>query len=94
MRLRGKTDRNHAEIVRALRQAGASVLSLADVGQGCPDLMIGFRGRNMLAEIKDGLLPPSKKRLTPDELTFRAGWNGQVTTIETVTEALALLNEV
>ena len=36
-----RVDRNHSEIVDALRQAGASVQSLVKVGDGCPDLLVG-----------------------------------------------------
>ena len=67
MRTRGRVDENQAAIVRALRQIGASVQSLADIGDGCPDLLVGFRNRIALMEIKDGNQPPSKRRLTEDE---------------------------
>ncbi len=92
MRLRGKLDRNQAEIVRALRQAGASVLSLADHGEGCPDLLVGLRGMNLLLEIKDPMQPPSKRRLTEDEKTFHASWSGHIEIVESVEEALNLLS--
>ena len=45
MRKFGKTDANHADIVDALRRVGASVVSLASVGNGVPDLLVGFNGR-------------------------------------------------
>lgn len=41
-----RTDGNQAEIVRALRSAGATVQTLHTVGKGCPDLVVGFRGNN------------------------------------------------
>ncbi len=37
MRLKGRTDSNHTEIVKALRKCGALVLSLANLGKGAPD---------------------------------------------------------
>lgn len=37
-----RVDANHSQIVKALRQCGVSVLSLAPVGHGCPDLLIGI----------------------------------------------------
>lgn len=88
MRVRGKVDRNHAEIVRALRQAGASVQSLGDIGDGCPDLLVGFAGTNYVFEVKDGLLPPSKQRLTPQEKTWHGCWMGQVVIVKSVDDAL------
>ena len=47
-----RVDRNHGLIVQSLRRRGASVISLATLGKGAPDLCIGFQGQTMLAEIK------------------------------------------
>lgn len=91
MRIRGKVDRNHGEIVLALRQAGATVQSLADVGHGCPDLLVGFRGRNRLMEVKDGLLCPSRQRLSEDEQEWQARWEGECHVVHSVEEALEML---
>ena len=52
MRRAAKIDANQTEIVKALRQVGASVQSLASTGKGCPDLLVGFRGVNWLLEVK------------------------------------------
>lgn len=52
MRKYGKVDGNQAEIVRSLRHIGAVVQSLASVGGGCPDLLVGFRGQWYLIEVK------------------------------------------
>lgn len=43
MKLRGRVDANQPEIVRALRDIGASVVSLANVGQGCGDILVGYK---------------------------------------------------
>ena len=43
MRRAARIDDNQIAIVKALRKAGCSVLSLAAVGNGCPDLLV-FRG--------------------------------------------------
>ena len=43
-------DANQPEIVAALRAAGATVQHLHEVGQGCPDILAGFRGRNYLID--------------------------------------------
>lgn len=84
----GRTDANHAEIVRALRSAGCSVQSLASVGDGCPDLLIGRAKQNFLLEVKDGSAIPSKQRLTHDEINFHTYWSGQVAVVLSVDEAL------
>ncbi len=45
-----------------------------DVGKGFPDLVVLFMDRVHLLEIKDGSLPPSKRKLTPDEKKFHQQW--------------------
>ena len=76
MRKRGRVDDNHSSIVKRLRVHGASVVSLANLGKGVPDLLIGFKGLNLLAEVKDGNKPPSGRKLTPDEQEFATAWRG------------------
>lgn len=88
MRRAAKVDANHGDIVRALRAVGCSVQSLAMVGAGCPDLAVGYRGRNFLLEVKDGSKAPSARKLTPDEARWHEGWRGTVVTVRTVDEAL------
>lgn len=57
-------DANHGDIVRALRTCGASVESLASVGGGVPDLLVGFRATTDILEVKteDGELEPSQEK--------------------------------
>ena len=97
MRRAAKVDDNHAEIVRALRDIGCSVLSLAAVGKGAPDLLVGacfgISGRrvNFLLEIKDGDKSPSRRKLTDDEQTFHAAWRGHLAIVESVDDALRVV---
>lgn len=90
MRRAAKTDRNQSEIVAALRRLGATVQPLHAVGQGCPDLLAGFRGRNILIEVKDGRKPPSDRRLTPVQVEWHGGWKGQVVVVEDADAAIAV----
>lgn len=76
MRRAAKVDRNQPEIVAVLRAFGATVQPLHMVGQGCPDLLIGFRGWSILAEIKDWKQPPSARQLTRDQQDWHAAWRG------------------
>ena len=71
-----KIDANHEQVVSALRAAGASVQSLAGVGKGVPDLLVGFQGKTLLMEVKDGRKTPSARRLTEDQLKWHGAWNG------------------
>jgi hypothetical protein len=91
MRRAARVDSNHAVIVGGLRACGATVQSLASVGAGCPDLLVGHRGRNLLIEIKDGRRSPSKRSLTPDQVTWHRDWNGAVIVVESVEQAVAAL---
>lgn len=91
MRYAAATDANQAEIVKVLRAVGCSVQILATVGKGCPDLLVGFRGRNLCLEVKDGSLPPSHRELTPHQRAWHASWAGQVAIVTSVDEALAAI---
>jgi hypothetical protein len=71
-------DGNQNAIVDQLRQLGFSVCILSSVGKGVPDLLLGRYGKNWLIELKDEKQPPSKQRLTDDELNWHNKWHGQV----------------
>lgn len=83
-----RTDANHAAIVDALRACGATVQSLAAVGEGCPDLLVGYRSRNVLLEVKNGLSAPSRRQLTDDQKDWHAAWKGRAHVVKTIEEAL------
>lgn len=80
MRRAAKVDGNHAEIVDTLRGYGCLVLSLAQLGSGIPDLLVatprGLDGRRRLGlvEVKNSSKPPSKRRLTDDQVAFWDEW--------------------
>ena len=94
MRRAAKVDSNHGEVVDALRAAGASVQSLAAIGKGCPDLLVGYRGMWLLFEVKDGTRSPSRRKLTPDqEEWIKASMGGSVWLITSVPEALDALEQ-
>ena len=71
-----KVDANHEAVVLALRAVGATVQSLAGVGKGVPDLLVGFQNQTILMEIKDGNKSPSARLLTEDQLRWHGSWNG------------------
>lgn len=92
MRRAARVDDNQAEIVKALRQVGAKVQSLAPIGNGCPDLLVAFRQVNFLFEVKDGSKPPSARKLTPDEAAWIAGWGAPVFVVNSAVEAVGILS--
>lgn len=89
-----KIDANQTEIVKALRQIGCSVQSLASVGKGVPDLLAGFRGFNFLIEVKDGNKPKSAQKLTPDQVEWHEKWQGKVFVVNSVDQAIDLIGKL
>ena len=75
MRLAARTDSNHAAIVAAYRKRGYSVLDVSKL-KNCCDLMVSKNYQTWAVEIKDGKKPPSARKLTAGEQTFRDGWKG------------------
>lgn len=90
---RARTDANQSKIIRALEQIGCTVADTSAVGIGFPDIVVGFRGRSLLIEIKDGAKPPSKRKLTPDQQIFKAEWRGQYAVVKDVDEAIAVVTQ-
>jgi hypothetical protein len=83
-----KVDSNQPEIVKAFRNLGFSVFLTHTLGRGYPDLTISKQGLNFLIEIKDGSLPPSKRKLTPAEQEFKDNWRGQYDIIESIDDVV------
>lgn len=91
MRRKAKIDANQPDIVKALKDLGCSVQTLAQMGHGVPDLLVGWQGRNYLFEVKDGSRKPSERQLTIDEKAWHYPWRGQVCVIETIEDAIRTL---
>ncbi len=87
-----KVDSNHGAIVDALEQAGASVLSLASLGKGAPDVAFGVSGRTFLAEIKPDTHLKAHA-VKPHQLEWAARWRGgPVHLLRTPVDAFELVN--
>jgi hypothetical protein len=68
IRRAARVDANQAQIVSALRAAGAYVWII-----GLPvDLLVGYKGHTFLVEVKDG----PRKRLTALQQDFFDNWSG------------------
>lgn len=85
----GRTDANQTEIVRALRDVGAFVQSLADLGHGVPDLLVGFRGKWFVFEVKT-----NNGKLTPDETDWHGRACAPVFIARGVDEALRMIGAI
>lgn len=78
-----KRDANESEIVKALGDIGAKVWPLSD--EGIPDLLVGYRGRWILLEVKNG-----REGLTDAQEVFFLGSEGLPRHIvRTVPEAIS-----
>lgn len=82
-----KRDKNHVEIVRALRAAGRQVIELHALGGGCPDILALWPGGFRLMEIKT-----AKGRTEASQAVFQESYRGPpgtLVTVRTIRQALA-----
>lgn len=93
MRRAARTDGNHEAVMKALNAAGMKAVSLASVGQGFPDVAVGFRGLSCLLEIKDGGKPPSARGLTAAEKEWHDTWPGHVAVVDSPEAAITAVVE-
>lgn len=89
MRRAAKVDVSHVAIVETLRVAGCSVLSLAAVGDGVPDLLVWCPRikRTLLMEVKPPTVP-SHRGLRASQIQWAAAWRGEIVVVTTPIEAL------
>jgi Holliday junction resolvase len=86
MRRAAKVDASQSDIVDGLRAMGYSVTSLAKVGNGCPDIVVGAHGHNVLIEIK----VPGEK-LTVPQKKWHTEWKGRAQVVYSFAEALMVV---
>ena len=73
---RGNTDRNQAEAIAYIRSCGMSVQTLHSVGNGCPDLLVGWRSHDYLVEIKRRRDDGYVTQPTQCQRDWHAAWAG------------------
>lgn len=88
-----KVDANQNEIVKALRKIGATVIITSQL-KNAFDILVCYRGKIYIVEIKDGDKPPSARKLSEGEMKCKeaveaVGCNYNVVT--NINEALNLL---
>lgn len=82
-----RVDANHSAIVDALRRLGCSVLDLSRVGRGCPDILCGYGGISLPAEIKT-----AKGKFNDRQNEFLSQWTGGCYLLRTVEDCAELAN--
>ena len=85
--LKKKVDSNQAQIIADLKKIGVSVLNLSRVGGGCPDLLIGWQGKNILIEIKT-----AKGNLNDLQIEFFKEWKGPKFVCKSINEIIEIIN--
>ncbi len=89
---RRKVDANQAVIVDALRKIGACVIDLSASGEGVMDLLVCYRRRTWMVEVKN--LKGRGDILTPAQIKLHAAIGDagcEVHIVRSVDEALALV---
>lgn len=89
-----KIDANQPAVVAAMRKLGCSVQPLHMVGQGCPDLAVAIADISFFVEVKDGSKPPSKQKLTPDQIEWHSKWRAPVYIVNSVDQAVDLVKKL
>lgn len=91
MRRAAKVDQSQAPMIAALRANGMSVKDCSAVGQGFPDLCVGFRGITCLLETKSdkSISHRVAEPLTAAQRVFHAAWAGDIGIVSTPDEAVA-----
>ena len=87
-----RSDGNQKDIVDALRALGCFVVSLSKIGNGCPDLIVSYRGRLHWAEVKNGSMLGWK--LTDDQKKFHALCGAPIAILDSVESAVAWIESL
>jgi hypothetical protein len=83
-----RVDENQSQIIHTFIALGASVLNLSRVGEGCPDILVGYKKHSVLCEIKRD----SKSAYTEPQIKFMQEWRGgPVSRIDSVDSAIRLI---
>jgi len=83
-----RVDDNQKQIIHTFIALGASVLNLSRVGEGCPDILIGYKKNSVLCEIKKN----DKAPYTESQVKFMQNWRGgAISRIDSVDAAIRLI---
>jgi Holliday junction resolvase len=87
-----RVDENQKTIVHTFIALGASVIDLSRVGQGTPDLAIGYKGKTVFVEVKSS----DKAKYTESQIKFMQNWRGgplvRVDDVESVLRVLRIID--
>jgi hypothetical protein len=72
-----RVDSNAPALCTLWRSIGGSWLTLVPETGGEPDALIGWRGADVLIEVKDPNAPPSKRKPRAKQLAWHRSWKGR-----------------
>ena len=72
---------------------GCTVADTSAVGKGFPDIVVGYRGKNFLVEIKDGEKCKSAQKLTAAQVEFHDLWRGNALVVNSIDSAIQALTK-
>jgi hypothetical protein len=93
MKYAARVDANQLATIKEFQRAmpDASVFDASACGEGFPDLVVGWRGKNYLFEVKNPDVRPSDRKLTEPQEAFHGSWQGQVHVVHSAAEMLAVM---
>ena len=80
-------DANQGDILKGLRRVpGLHIIDLTEVGEDCPDVLVGYKSFNWLIEIKteNGKLKPGQQRHYNE-------WYGQTAVARSLDDVLRII---
>ncbi len=86
---RHRVDGNQDDIIEAIEKIGAKVTSMSQVGNGVADLLVSFRQRWFVMEVK---MP--KGKLKDAQRTWIGAQRAPVVTVKSPLEAVTFLQQV
>lgn len=84
-----KRDKSHLPIALGLAACGYSVVDLASVGSGCPDLLVSSKTDTVLIEIKES--SADNGRISINQLEFMSSYHGLVAFATTLDDARSIM---
>lgn len=90
MRLAARIDSNQPEIVQAMRDMGAEVTHMHQLGKGVADLLVSWRQGWYVFECK----ATAREELTPDQIKWIGKQRAAVVVITSADEAVRFLQAV
>jgi len=95
MRRAARVDANQPEIVQALRNIGCVVIIVSQL-KNAFDILVAYRGKLHVMEIKDGSKTASQKQLTLGEISCKKALENvgvQYNVVESVSDAIKIVTK-